>query len=822
MKTSSIGLSVLCIMGSVPVLAQDRDSIVVLEEVIVTAQKRNESVQSIPASIQAITNEKLMFSGVENIAYLEQISPSLTVNHNGGYALAYIRGIGSTNQGTGSYSSVAIYVDDVYLTRPTSALFGLDSVEQIQILKGPQGALYGRNATGGAILITTKSPKPGQEFQGKVSATAGNYDLKKYGVSLSTGLTEKLAGSIEYSDSARDGYVKSTTPGYSDLDDRDTFSVMGKLVFTPTEATTLEFSASYDESDDSNGIAFQQVDSGIADPTNPLNAAIFAPNSLAALTNPQLLGFSVAANGACQMSGGGSLLDGTCSPNELFGFLADPNNLPTVSALNAAASGISFDNRSDINPNVTSSAFGSGVTAPFTGAESYGRKGIFNYLEDSRYSLNITSEYEFFDLVSVTAYTESLLNSAADVLSAMPGSVAYNPASGNIGFSTWFDSKSWSEEIRLVSKDMSFDWLAGLTYFHDEGMAKINADVLGDSLRQADNKFEVDSLAAFGQIKYPLSDKANMTLGARYTHEEFELVDHIDQAVADGIALPGLRSVQFFNSLTPGLFPTTDSYENLTGNIALDYMLDDVLFYGSVGTGFKSGNLNAQNPLSGGVDPEKITSYELGFKSDLFGNRIRLNGASFFYQYDNIHIQVINSNSGATILLNGSNAEVFGAELELVAALTEGLTLNTGLTVLNAEYKDDVNILGQSTLSINGNKIAGAPESSLTVGLEYVYPLDKLDMNGDLIFNLNALFNSGYYFESENRVGTGGNNNEGYNIYNANLTYQSEAWSVSLWANNLTDEEYYRGGLLANGLSEVAIAAAPRHYGLSVSYNFGL
>ena len=733
----------------------------------------------------------------------------------------FIRGIGQPDALQTFDPGVGIYVDDVYLTRPTSALFGLDSVEQVQILKGPQGALYGRNATGGAILVATKSPLPGQGFEGKVSGSMGSYDLRKYGIHLSSGLTDKLGGSFEYSSSTRDGYITSLTPGYDDMDDRDAYSVMGKLVFTPTDATTIEFSAWYDESDDSNGIAFQQVDSGIVDSANPLNAAIFAPNSLTELTNPQLLAFSVAANGACLMAGAGTQLDGTCSPAELFGYLADPDNSSTVSGLNAAASGIAFDRRIDTDANTTSSAFGPGVTAPFVNAESFGRRGVFNYLEDSRYSINVTSEFDHFDLVSVTAYTESLLNSAADVLSPLPGSVAYNPGSGNIGFSTWFDSKSWSEEIRLVSKNLDFDWLAGLTYFHDEGLARINADIFGDSLRQADNEFEVDSVAAFGQVKYPLTDRMNVTVGARYTHEEFELTDNIDQSVAAGIALPGLRSVQFFNSQAPGTFPTEDTYKNLNGNIALDYMMENILLYGSFGTGFKSGNLNAQNPLSGGVDPEEITSYEAGFKSDLLGNRIRLNGALFFYQYDNIHIQVINSNSGATILLNGSNAEVLGAELEFTAAVTERLTLSSGVTALEAEYKDDVDVLGQSTLDISGNTIAGAPDLSLTIGLEYVYPLAHREINGDLIFNINALLNSGYYFESENRVGTGGNNDDAYNTFNANISYQSEDWSVSVWANNLTDEEYYRGGLLANGLSEVAIAAAPRHFGVNVSYNFG-
>ena len=241
---------------------------------------------------------------------------------------------------------------------------------------------------------------------------------------------------------------------------------------------------------------------------------------------------------------------------------------------------------------------------------------------------------------------------------------------------------------------------------------------------QADNEWDVRSIAAFGQAKIPFGDTFNLTVGGRYTDEEYELDDKIVDS--NPATLQGIMNVRTFNRAGAN-FSTSQSFEQLTGGLILDWTLGDWLLYGSVNTGFKSGNLNANNPLSGGVDEEEIIAYELGFKSDLGGGRYRLNGSVFRYDYDNIHIQVINQNSGATVLLNGSNAELTGAELELLAAVVDGLTFNASLTVLDSEYKDNLVVPNgggpgiNTTINIAGKNVAGAPESTLTLGPNMSY-----------------------------------------------------------------------------------------------------
>ena len=789
-KAAMIGAAVV---GMTPMLANAQ----ALEEIIVTAQKRTESLQDVPLSVQALSGEEMRNSGVGSLSVLEQISPSVTVNDATSYTLATVRGVGSTNQGGGNYTSVAIYVDEVYVPRSLSGSFSFANVEQLQVLKGPQGALYGRNATGGAIVVTTKTPRPGDEFSGSVSAGVGNESLRELGLSLSGGLGDNFAASLDLYALENDGFLEVTTPGRDDLDSTDTFAANAKLAFTPTDNTAFELSLWYDEADDSNGFGFQQVGLG----PNPAFGGLNGPQALlAGFLGPQLdaaLGFPngtiLAAQGAATITFETEF--GVVADNEINGFTAGP---------------------------------------AFLGGED--TEGTFLTREDFRGSLKGTFSFNAFDLVSITSVSTHENLAAVEILGATPGAVttAFPFLGGdNLGFSAIFESDTISQEIRLLStSESSIEWLAGAYYFADEGDALINADTFGASFRQATNEFEVDSLEIFVRAKFPIGDAFNLTVGARYTDEEYKLTDliggstglgDVDGPIFDGITLPGLPSVQQINAVAPGTFPESQDFTETTGGITLDWSNDSMLVYGSVNTGFKSGNLNANNPLSGGVDPEEIIAYELGFKSDLANDRFRLNGSVFFYDYENIHIQAVNQNSGSTILINGSNAEITGAELEFLGAISEGLTFSAALTVLDTEYKDDVIVPGGNPLTgadqavpITGNEVAGAPETALTVGLDYIVPLGS----GELAINANALLSDGYFFEAENRIGSGGEGKDSYTTLNANITYRLDHFSVSLWGTNITDEEYFRAGIVANGLIETNVAARPAQYGLRVGYEF--
>ena len=771
-----------------------------LEEIIVTAQKRAESLQDVPVAISVVSGEDLTAAGVPNLTNIDQINASITINDSTGYVLPAVRGVGSTNQGGGNYGSIAVYVDEAYVSRTTSSAFGLHNIEKVQILRGPQGSLYGRNATGGAIVVTTKTPMPGDEFTGRVSGSFGDFDLREFGFAVAGGISDTLAGSLNFASTDRDGYVASLTAGAPDLDGRDTLLVNAKLAFQPTDSSLFELGLWYDKSDDTNAHGYQQLNTtpnpalgGLNGP-QALLAGFLGPRIAAALGVDAATAAGTAGAGAATITFPGTI--GTVSNNNVSGFSSMPATL---------------------------------------NGETNGQLGAYTYIADFRAVLKATFEFATFDLVSVTSYADHNYEASTDVFAATPGSVtAAFPflAGDNLGFTGFFEIDSKAQELRLVSKESNIEWLAGVYYFEEGGTNIINADTFGLSLRQADNEWDVSSIAAFGQIKYPITDNLNLTVGARYTDEDYELTDliggsnglgDVDGPIFDGITLLGLPSVQQANLGAPGSFPTEQNFSQSSGGITLDYAQDNWLVYGTWSTGFKSGNLNPNNPLSAGVDAEEITSMEIGFKMDFGAGRYRLNGAAFSYDYENIHIQVINQSSGATILLNGSNADILGAELEFLAAVTDGLTFNAGLTLLDSEYKDNIVVpngggLGVDTpINIAGNDVAGAPDNNLTLGVEYLQPLG----DAQLIFNANALISGGYFFEAENRVGTGENGDgDSYTTVNLNLAYSTENWDIALWANNLFDEDYYRSGVVANGLIEVGIAGAPRTWGITAGYNF--
>ncbi|WP_255530739.1 TonB-dependent receptor [Novosphingobium sp. NBM11] len=235
-----------------------------MADIVVTAQRRSESLQKVPVVVTAVEPEVLEARNVSTLQDLPKLTPSLTVQNQASNVTPFIRGVGSTVTGAGQAASVATYVDGVYIATLTSAAFDLDNVEQVQVLEGPQGALYGRNATGGAIVVTTKTPRPGDPISGRFRAGYGNYNNREASGIVSGGLGEMFAFSVNGSIRKRDGYIKNLNAsgaGTSNADfyDRDSKSIGAVLVFKPSEQFNLVLRAQHFESDDRSGQGYQAV-----------------------------------------------------------------------------------------------------------------------------------------------------------------------------------------------------------------------------------------------------------------------------------------------------------------------------------------------------------------------------------------------------------------------------------------------------------------------------------------------------------------------------------------------------------------------------------
>jgi iron complex outermembrane recepter protein len=777
-------LSRVLVMGLLGLSAFAKSADVTLEEVVVTAQKRTENMQNVPIAIQSVSRQELTAGGVQSLVNLPQLAPSLTIEDNA-YLLPFIRGVGSTDSGTGIYSSVAIYLDGVYLPRLTSALDDLDA-EQIEILKGPQGSLYGRNATGGAILITTRSPRPGDAFKGNVEVGAGNYHRKDVKAFVSGSLTSTLAGTLSACLHKHDGWEKNLGGVKTDNgDSEDAYCVNGKLVFEPTDRLSVRLSANFDRSKGTN-VLYQELATGDS-------PKIFAPfgivdhlNGGQSLAAGLLLAFTLPALG----------------PHPAF-----PAIQGLANKIISVTQGIQFSNQIGESYDNQINGWNNGLLAGQRPVGSY--RDLYTQL----YSLSARYKFDPFDLVSLTSYGRHTLYGGTEVLNANPTTADFTSLGfpgKNIGLSASDVSHSFSQDLYLTSADNSkINWTTGLYYFTEQGTAINSLDIFGLSTLSGDADWKVESAAAYGQITYPLTTHWNATAGTRYTEEKYTLEDRLDPASP-------------FNLL--GLQNTGDRQKKSTRSTAngkIDYHTDNWLAYGMVSTGFKSGGLNPQSALSAPVEPEDITAYELGWKSEWFDHHLRLNGSVYHYKYEHIQVTAYDASSGSNFSVSAPLAHINGADLDFALAAQQGTTIFGGVTWLDAKFKGNTPITvgtGTTFIATDGNHMPFAPDFKASVGLTYALPMvQRLDFTGTVQYD------SGYWLEISNRVGTGGSGSAAsVTTANLNLKYTSpsDRWYASAWANNVFDKKYFQSGIVVSGLGESGVAGIPRNYGVTLGMNF--
>ena len=793
-KCSRILAAVLLLSGlSSYVAAQEgavRASGAVLEEIIVTAQKRTQSAQDIPVAIDAFSSEKVNDSGIADLEDLAHISSSLAVNNGSGSAQLFIRGIGSNVVGTGTYGSSAVYIDGAYIPRGYSLASGigeLGNVDSLQVLKGPQGSLYGRNATGGALVITTRSPSLEDELHGSAKVTLGDYGVRKYSIEAGGAMSDSVAGLLAFSKSESDGFIENLGGG-DDMDDQDGIQIRGKLLFAPTDDIEILLSASYNE-DLQSTLAFQQVahyDTEGAD-------AAFGPIGL---NNPQ------------------ALWAGTVLGAFFPAFGLDPTNPALAGQVIGGAFGLRFPDKVGATFDNNTSDQSQGILPDGGKIEDLSAGG---YYEDTLVILNARFSFDAMDLVSITSYNDHLDSTAAEIFRVDPSSVpdltGISPAFGflnlaSIGFAGIFPSEAFSQEAYLVSTDSAIEWIAGAYYFKEEGNTRISAGAFEADAQIADNDWEVESVSIFGEVNVPLGDSWIATIGARFTDEQYTLDDLFDA----NPALPGLQG-------NVGGLSRTDN--QITHTAKLAYYTGDWMLYGGLSTGFKGGSLNTTNPSAGQVDPEEITSIEFGFKGEMLDSRVRLNGSVFSYDYENIQLNVLEPRSSVTFLVDGTKAEIFGLELSLEALLGERTAMTASTTYMDHEYTSDATIPGlPQPLPIDGNSMAQASDLTATLAVEHTVAIAA---GGEVRANASANYNSGFWIDQANTFGSGGDEDDGFTTVNANIKYVSRdaRWSLALFANNLTDEEYFRNGVAAaGGLSQVATAGRPRHWGVTGELHF--
>lgn len=762
-KATLSGLAAILAVWAGPALAQAMGGI---EAVTVTAERRTEDLQKTPLSIQVVTPDQLAASHVSDLSQLQKISPALVVQDAASNVNPFIRGIGSTTQGSGYYASVATYIDGVYVTRLSSGLFSLDDVDKVQILEGPQGTLYGLNATGGAIVVTTHTAQPKDPISVHASAGYGSYNEESASAIVSGGINDQLAFSVSASQLRRNGFIDNLNPpgagvNRQDLNSRDYYSIRGEITYEPNEQLEIVMRGSYFNQHDRAAMGLQPV--GLGD----------------FVDNTTLLSEGLPANPLTPLNGTQAYYAGLLAAFGVPGGNAE-----------ALAANLSFSKRFGATYDNEANAFAAHV---LTGTDT---QGSFNDVTIATGALKIQYDFGFATLRSNTSYTASGSKSATEIIGANPTSYPTGFGNGSVGFSGNFPAHNVQEDLQLSSNGGIVRWIVGANYLHEIGTTGLTGDLFGFNIPSAFNRWDVSSEAAFAQATIPLNSLLtglSATGGGRYTSDSYSLQD-----------LPAF-----------GHFHNRISSSAWTYTTRLNYQRNNFLVYAGVTSGFKAGTLNATNETSPGVHPETITSYEIGAKWDM-GAHLRLNAAAFHYDYQNIQLQVTSSPLAASYLVNGTSARVDGLELGGDAVLSDWATLRLNGLILDTRYNSDVVTASYGILHTGGKRLAGAPDWSLSLGPDFHIPWVTL---GALDLSVTAGVNSGYYFDAENLVGTGGAHNaKSFTTVDFRLSYTTEngSWRVSAWGSNIFSDKYFAGGLVAGEIDKLALAAPPAQFGVTL------
>ncbi|PXW79203.1 iron complex outermembrane receptor protein [Blastomonas natatoria] len=731
-----------------------------LGEIVVTAQRREESLQRAAVAVTAVGGEDLVNAGITETANLGRLVPSLVVQPTGGTTSFFLRGVGTNSQNSFAENAVAFNFNGIYVGRPTAPAGVFYDLERVEVVKGPQGTLYGRNATGGAINVIPKKPVLGT-FGGEGFFEYGNYDSKKSVVALNIPIGDTVALRLAGQVVDRDGYISD---GYDD-DKGEAFRA--SLLIEPSDRWSMLLVADY----------YNQGGKG--------PGAVLLPE--ARYTVPAL---------------------------EDRVSISDPR---ARTAIRQLASGI-------FAPPFC------GGAGNFVNSGCVALPGTDGFLDNEfiGVSATITGDMGFGTLTVVPAYRRSDVN----VLTYVPG------FAGTIRDV----AEQSSLEVRLASnEDQRLRYVVGLFYF-GENQETENFFRQGNiSTTRFTPRLSTESVAAFGQLTFDITDTLRLVAGGRYTREDKKQLT----SVASG-GLPGPINPPLSAPFTGDL-----SFEKFTWKAGLEWDAGpQSLVYANVATGFKSGGFFVAQPPNNTFAPETLTAYTIGAKNRFFDNKLQLNIEAFYWDYNDQQITFVGGVRTAggifaqgSTTVNAGKSRIYGAEFEARFAPSRndlfslnvqylsgkydslitanfsptGAPVTTGCRTLGSRLANPgVNGARFYDIDCSGRPTVNSPEWALNLGYERTFELtDQLN----LIFGARGNIESSRFmnsnFRPEERQGS-------FAMADAYATLEDRGgWNITAFINNITDEEVLaRAGTRPILDFPVGTLRPPRTYGVRFGFNF--
>ncbi len=686
-----------------------------LEEIVVTAQKRAENLQDVPVAVAAFSGATLAEAGAVQPIDLAALTPNLTSkNAVGNTAPVFaLRGISLNDFATNGTQPVGVYLDEVYLVNNSQLAFQMMDLERVEVLKGPQGTLYGRNTTAGAINFITNKPTPA--FAAGVSATAGEWELFGTEGYVNGALGEHVSGRLAVSGERqmKGFFVNDRTGG--DWGQSRRANWRGQLLWDYGATHVLvNYHGGVDKSDD-----------------------------------------------------------------WYYKYVADASGLPLGTRLAALAA--------QANPSIF-----------------HGQHALLPepYIDNTANGLTVTADHDYgFATVKSISSIENLDYARTEDYGSVPVPNGWNYYPGHL--------LQYSEELRLASNgDPRWSWIVGLFAGYDRLRESDIYNELQNPIFEGyifNEKYtqNTTSLALFTHNEIKLTDRLRLTAGLRFNDEQ----KHYNGGTLIVQSDPALAF-----DLCPCTVDTTLKYHEPTGKLGLDYRVGDAMIYGSYSRGYKSGGVTGfyvTDPTAKApYDPEFINSYEAGFKSTWAENRLRLNGAVFYYDYRDL--QAFGVIGGEFRIFNVAKSRVQGGELEASWLPVAGLKVEAGLGLLNSR------VLESAVQGVNvGNRLGNAPNYEFNTAVSYRRTLSDAV---SATLGVDANWRGGTYYYVQNSPLQF---QSAYVLVNPRLMLAGpgDIWSLSLWAKNVGNKQYYRE-IFNDGGSIIGFPAAPRQIGATFSYRW--
>ena len=728
MKYSYIAVKVLSITVAASLAANisAQDSQPVFEEVLVTAEKRSESLQDLSQAITVLTGEDLDTRQVTSFVDLSAIAPGVNIAKNEGFkTVITIRGVGNeANQNAIANPSVSYHLDGIYVASPFALQTDFLDLERIEVLRGPQGTLFGQNSTGGAINVVTTAPSMDSSF-GKADLTLGDYGLIKARAAYNLPLSDTLAVRASIISNKRDGFTDNLTLG-QDLDDANSMSARVRVLYEPSDNFRANFTAQFFDED---------------------------------------------RNGAAQK----------------------------------------------------------GLLDPTPGARKLRQNSIAEYeLESQLYSAVLEWDFEKFSVKSLTSYQDDDIlirrdNDRNDLdflppFAQLPSS--YDPETNK--------QTTITQEVNLVSSEPLFgklEWVAGVFYLDTDVEISIlerldfgfdgtfdpfTIETIyaygGDVGFISDSKPERDSTSMYGQGTWNLSETWRTVFGLRYTEDE------VYSSVTNYYGREGTDILEIES-------------DKVTGRLVVEHDINDsTMLFGSFTKGFKPGGSNLTYGTEAVVAPivvlpifneEIVNAYEIGLKTDLADGRARLNAAAFYYDYKNLQYQATDPEVFNGGVGNIPASEIFGAELEFSAFLSDSLILDARMAWLDTEitsdhlaldnvqseaagnallgqgfdlFSDEIQIARADQIqNVNGNELAKTPSFTGNLSLNWTKELEAWgEMRSTLQYTYRGDFKHRIFNNADTDIVPS------YDVLDLVIGFYpgaGESWHAELVAKNLTDED---------------------------------